>query len=245
MKIWTTIMFLFVCFNFLCGQSLDKILERHYEALGIKALENVESIKYSIVNKNHFLKNQSSNLFCYNIEITVLRDVYYRSEYFKQNGKDIYEYASGRFRRKAEGFSPVIWKPNNLDKILIKQYLDFEGLLHNWKKKGITIDKLEDVKLSGQDYHRIIAVTSDKDTLFYYLNPQNYLVQMISYNGDLSERNDLFFISFSDFRIIEGVQFAFNRMVNSKNLDGSFGKREMIINKIELNPPKDTVIFEP
>jgi len=234
---------LLLTLNSLIGQSLDQILEKHHEAVGIKALKNIESMKYYIVNKNHFLKNQSSILFCYDIEITVLRNKYYLSQLFKQNGEDIYAYASGKFWRKADGFSPEIWEPNNLDRLLIQQYLDFEGFLHDWKKKGIIIEKLEDVNLSGEYYHRVMAVTPEKDTLYYYLNPQNCLIEKISYNGDLSKRNDLFFISFSDFKIFEGIQFAFNRMVYSKKLDGSFGKREMIISKIEFNPPVDTVMF--
>ena len=245
---WSVVLFLILAFNFARGQSLNEILDKHYDAVGTKYLKEVQSIQYYGTYKNHFLKKISKNLPAYlfspDIEITVSRSGGYLNRILDRDEPTTYGCFSGEYWKDQEGYPAEKWKPTNSDRLQIQLYLDFEGFLYNWQKKGILLRKLDNIQLENKTYYHIQTITPEKDTLFYYINPKNNLLEKISFFGDLSEGEKYASITFTDFQKVEGVQIAFHRIHNTRMLDGSFGKREVVFKKIVFNPKIDTEIFQ-
>lgn len=245
---WSVVLFLILAFNFAKGQSLDEILDKHYDAVGTKYLKEVQSIQYYGTYKNHFLKKISENLPAYlfspDIEITVSRSGGYLNRILDRDEPTTYGCFSGEYWKDQEGYPAEKWNPTNSDRLQIQLYLDFEGFLYNRQKKGTLLRKLENIQLEDKTYYRILVITPEKDSLFYYINQKNNLLEKISFFGDLADGEKYGSITFTDFKKVEEVQIAFNRIYNTRMLDGSFGKREVIFKKIVFNPKIDTEIFQ-
>lgn len=244
----SVMLFLVFTFNFARGQSLDEILDKHYDAVGTKYLKEVQSILYYGTYKNHFLKkiseNLPNNLLFPDVEITVSRSGGYLNRILDRDEPTTYGYFFGEYWKDQEGYPAEKWRPNNFDRLQIQLYLDFEGFLYNWREKGTLLRKLENIQLENKTYYRIRVITPEKDTLFYFINPKNNFLEKISFFGDLAEGEKYGSITFTDFKKVEGVQMAFNRIYNTRMLDGSFGKREVVFKKIVFNPKIDTEIFQ-
>lgn len=238
---------LFFTHNSVKSQSLLQILERHYEAAGMKYLKEVESLQYKGNYVNHFLKsiskNISENLLKPDFVLTIEKQRGYLLQILDERGEGAYGFFNGKYWKAPCGFPPQEWNPNNSDRRLIQYYLDSEGFLYNWKKKGHKVTKLNDVILEEKNYHRMKLITLENDTLFYYINPKNYLISKMSFMGDLADDKEHPSFTFLKYKKVQNIMIPFKRIYRSRMLDGSYGNRDILIDKIELNPKLDKTIF--
>lgn len=243
-----TIPLLIFTYNLANGQSLDEILERYYKASGVENMKKMENIQYTGTMKNHFLKKISKNvpdyLFSPDFDITVARKSGYLFQIFDRKESTTYGYFSGEYWKDQAEFPPRKWDPNDSDRLQIQMYLDFEGFLFHWKDKGIRLEKLKDIQLDNKTYYQIRVTTPEDDVLYYYINSKNNLLEKISFGGDLVVNDKYNSVTFSNYKDVEGVQIAFNRMYNTKMIDGSFGKREITFKKVRFNVKADPKIFQ-
>ncbi len=230
------------------SQTLDQILEKHYAAMGIENLKDVNSIKYYGYYKNHYLKKISKdlpqNLFQPDIELSVIKQSKYHLKITDIQGDHLYGFPSNKYWNKPVHTSAVKWNPIPIDRLWIQLYLDFEGFLYHPKEKGIQIEEVYNITFKKKPYHCLQAITPEKDTLYYYINPENFLLDKISFGEMLKDDEQQIFIAFDDFKTIEGVKIAFRKIYNIQTLDGSYGKREEIFKKVEINPELDMTVFE-
>lgn len=230
------------------GQTIAEILKKYYEASGVENFKEVETIQYTGSMKNHFLKKISDNvpeyLFKPDFKITASRNEGYLFEIFDRKEPTTYGYFKGQYWADQEGYPPEKWEPNNYDRLKIQFFLDFEGFLFDWKKKGMQLEKLKNIQIDNKTYYQIRVTAPEADVLYFYINPKNNLLEKISFFGDLVEDDKYNSVTFSDFKEVEGVQIAFNRMYNTKMIDGSFGKGEVLFKKIEFNVNVDPKIFQ-
>jgi hypothetical protein len=229
------------------GQTLDQILKKHFDIIGTKNLQYVNIIRYYGIYKNHFLKtinkNLPASLFNANIEMTLVRNKNYLLQIRNEQGTNMYGFSSNVYWNGREG-TLAKWNPIDNDRLLIQLKIDFEGFFYHSKEKGIQLRKLEDRKFKGSTCYRIEAITPEEDTLYYYINQKSYLLERIGFGKDINESENQIYIAFYDYKDFEGVKIPFRIMNNIKMLDGSFGKKEEIITRVEFNPEINLSIFE-
>lgn len=241
--------FLFYLSDIGKGQSLEQILEKHYEALGAENMRNIQSIRYKGKFDNSYLKdfvvgkNLDEKALYPEFELSVINDQAYSLEIEDNFGKEAYTFSDGNYWRDQGGAPPEQWIPSNIERLRIQLFLDIDGFLYNWKEKGIMLEKLDDVVLDNKNYHRLSLVTREKDSLFYYLNPQTYLISRISFFHDLAENPKSPSYTFAEYRKVKKILIPVSWFYKTQMFNGPNGYQEMKIEKIKLNPKINKEIF--
>lgn len=185
------------------AQSLDLILQKYYEAVGMQKLQKVESIRYEGYKLNHFLKKIGPNipekLFKPDFKISVDNKKRYLMQDIGLHGEGAYGFSDGEYWKDPAGFPPEKWNPGTQDRLLIDFWKDIEGFLFDYHKKGHELIKLVDVSIERKKYYRLQMITNKKDTLYYYLNPKTYLLEKLSFGGDITTGKE--FPTFTFFKI--------------------------------------------
>ena len=188
MKIWDTIFFLFATIATINGQDLDEILEKHFKTVGMEYLKDVQTVQYKGKFINHFLEKDDKTVpdyFLYQkFLLSIDKQKAYLEQVFGKYGEDAYAFSDGKFWNDPSGAAPEERTPNESDKLHIQLNLDTEGLLYNWKNKGYSVVQLKDAVFENKKYYKIRLATPKRDTLYYYINPQNNLIFKMSYSGD-------------------------------------------------------------
>jgi len=240
---------LIITFNSVIGQSLDQILEKHYETVGVKNIKSIQSIQYKGKFDNSYLKdfvvnkNLDEKALYPEFELSVINHQAYTLQIDGNFGQEAYTFSDGGYWRDQGGAPPEQWIPSNIDRLKIQLFLDVEGFLYNWKDKVFLLKKLDDVVLESSKYIRLRLVTHEKDTLFYYLNPENFLISKISFFQDLAEYTNSPSYTFTNYKKIKGFQIPFNRLYKTQMFKGPNGYQEMKIDQIKLNPKLNKKIF--
>ncbi len=247
MKLWNTIFFLFATTSILNGQGLDEILEKHFKTVGMSYLKDVETIQYKGKFINHFLEKDGNTVpdyFLYqNFVLSIEKGKAYLEQVFGKYGEDAYVFSDGKFWNDPSGAPPEERTPKKSDKLQILLYLDTEGLLYNWKKKGYSVVKLKDAIFENKKYYKIRLTTPENDTLYYYINPQSNLISKISHSGDLTDGKEHKSVTLMNYKKVQNILFPFKKIHRSKMLDGTYGDRETVIIEIRINPNFDKKLF--
>ncbi len=242
--------FFFLCLSFNNGSSqpLEQILEEHYKAIGMEYLKEVQTIRYKGHYVNHFLKKPGKDIHEKFLKpdfvLSIDKQRSYLEQVFGKYGEDAYAYTNNKFWRDPSGSEPYERNPTEKDKLRIQLRTDIEGVLYNWEKKGYTIKKMKDAVFKNGRFYKIRLTSPEKDTLYYYINPQNNLIYKMSYSGDLTDGNEYRSVTFMKYKKVQNILFAFKQIQRSQMLDGSFADRETVISEIEINPKFDKELFD-
>lgn len=231
------------------SQSLDQILEKHYEAVGMEYLKEVQTIRYEGHYVNHFLKKISDNIPEYLMKPDFILSVANHSGYLLQviddeRGEGAYGYCDGKYWKDPAGFPPEKWNPGDSDRSLIEYYVDLEGFTYDWKNKGYKAEKLDDCIIDNKDNYRVSLITSKNDSLYFYIDKESNLISKISFNGDISSGKEFPSFTFSKYKKVENINIPFKRIHRTLMLDGTYDIKDIIIEKIEINPKLDRDIFK-
>jgi len=248
MKLWSTIFFLFATTAIINGQGLDEILEKHFEAVGMEYLKNVETIQYKGSYYNRYLEKLGNNPPEYLLKpefvLTVAKGKGYRLHVFSPPGYSIIGFSEGNYWLNQNGNVNVNWNPGIPDRRIIQFQLDLEGFLYDWKRKAYNVIKMEDAILNDKIHHKIKLINKENnDTIYYYLDSKTFLISTISYDGDLSDGKEYEKIEFQKYKKVRNINISFKRIQTSLMLDGSYDKREIIIQEVILNPNIKEEIF--
>lgn len=134
--------------------------------------------------------------------------------------------------------------PNKFEKIRIQLRIDIESVLYNWKKKDYSLTRLKDAIFENKTYYKIRLTTTEKDTLYFYLNPKTHLIYKMSYYGDLTDGKEYLSTTFLKYKEVNNIYFPFKQIQRSKMLDGSYGDKEVAIKEIRINPKFDKELFD-
>lgn len=230
------------------SQTLHEILQNHYEAVGIEYLKEIQTIQYTGTFYNHFLKSNGHKVddkfFKPDFKLYVERNMFYLINILGYHGEDIHAFSKGQFWRDTGGGEPEHWNPSAIDRLKIQLFLDFEGFLFNWSRKGYKLEKYNDVSIDNTQFHRIKVVTPENDILFFYLNTKNYLISKISFFGDLIDNPKQPSFTYSEYKKIGKIKFAFNRIFKTQMFEGPNGYQEIVIDNIKINPKFNNNIFD-
>lgn len=246
-----------ICINFLLlitlnsviGQGLEQILDNHYEAVGAENMRNIKSVRYKGKFDNSYLKdfvvnkNLNEKALYPEFELSVINNQDYTLQIDGNFGKEVYIFSNGNYWKDKGGASSKQWIPSNIERLKIQLILDIDGFLYNWKDKGFMLKKLDDVVLDNKNYHRLSLITPEKDSLFYYLNPQTYLISKISFFHDLAENPKSPSYTFAEYRKVKGFLMPVSWFYKTQMFNGPNGYREMKIESIKLNPKINKEIF--
>jgi hypothetical protein len=229
------------------SQTLEQILEKYYEAVGMEYLKNVLTIQYKGKFINHFLENDGKTVpdyFLYqDFVLSIEKQKAFLEQVYGKYGEDASAFSDGKFWRDPSGAPPEERTPNESDHLHIQLNLDTEGLLFNWKNKGYSVVKLKDAVFENKKYYKIRLTTPKRDTLYYYINPQNNLIFRMSYSGDLTDGKEHKSVTLMNYKKVQNIFFPFKQIHRSKMLDGTYGNRETVINEIRINPKFDKELF--
>lgn len=117
---------------------------------------------------------------------------------------------------------------------------EFDGSLVDWKAKGATVNYLGTEDVDGTLAHKIKLSRPNGDVEYIFLDPDHFLEirtlsQRIEHGVQLAIETDL-----GDYEKVNGVYIPF-AMETGKQ--GSTDKQKTVINKAEVNPAVDDVVF--
>lgn len=241
--------FLFYLNDVVKGQNLEQILEKHYEAVGMKRLLEVETIQYSGYYYNRFLEKMGSNipagLLKPQFKLTVKKGKAYLLQILSNSRNLASCFYNGNYWLNQNGMITENWIPIKDDRQQIDQEIDPEGFLYNWKEKGFQLNKLDDAVINNKHLYKLQLIKSEYDTFYYYINKKTYLISYLSFDEDLCNnggkcRN----VEFQKYKKVEGIFIPFKRVRTEQMLDGTYDKKEIFIREIKINMDLNEDMFK-
>ena len=248
MKFWSTILFLFLTITVLSGQTLDEILEKHYKAVGMEYLKDVQTIQYKGNYYNRFLEKMGGNLpeklLKPDFTLWVEKGIGYRLHIISDPGQFTTGFYDGKYWIDQNGNVDENWNPGEPDRRIIQEAIDLEGSLYNWKSKGYKVTKLENTELNGREHYTIQLINTEKDTIYFYINTKTNLVSYSSNGDDLADGKEHPGIEFQKYKKVENIVIPFKQIHTELMLDGSYDKKDILIKEVKLNPKLKPDIFK-
>jgi hypothetical protein len=231
------------------GQSLDEILEKHFEAVGMNRLAEVETIQYSGYFYNRFLEKMGSNIPVEILkppfELTVKKGKAYLLQISNGTRNIATCFYNGSYWLNQNGNINENWTPGKADRQIIDQELYPCGFLYDWKENGYQLNKLDDAAINNKLHFKLQLVKSENDTSYYYIDKQTFIINFLSYNGDLCRiGNKCQHIEFQKYKLVKGILIPFKQIRTDLMLDGTYDSKEIIIREVKINMDLNEDMFK-
>lgn len=212
------------------SQTADELVNKNIEARGgIEKLKAIQTIRITgkQVSPGGFTvaiieENQRPNLV--------------RSAFSLQGmtGVEAYDGTSGwRISPFGGKKDPQLMGEDDMRDLLIDS--DFDGPLVDYKAKGNTVEYLGHDTVDGDDALRLKVTLKDGDIIYYYLDPDAYLVireeRQEFIRGSVREHAS----EMGSYKPVAGVMFPYSITSGPKNDPSSWST--ITINKVEVNIP--------
>ena len=239
--------FLYFSNNYAKSQSLEEILDKHFEVVGIEHLKDVQTIQYKGYYYNRFLEKMGGNLpeklLKPDFTLIIKKGIGYHLHTKSDPGEFITGFYNGNYWMNQNGNIDKGWNPSKPDRQIIQLAIDLDGFLYNWENKGYEAVKLKDAVINKKKYYIIQLTNIEKEVIYFYLDSTTYLLTYMSYDGDLSDGKVHPNIEFQKYKKVEGIEIPFKQIHTELMFDGSFDKKEVIVQDVKLNPMIDKEIF--
>lgn len=218
-------------------------------AAGAKKLRNIQSIRYEGKFDNSYLKDFvlskkiDKKALYPEFELSVINNQAYSLQIDGAFGNEAYTFSWGNYWRDQGAIPPEQWSPSNIDRLKIQLFLDIDGFLFRWKENGFLLKKQDDVSIENCIYHCIRLITTEKDTVFYYINPESYLISKISFFRELVKHHNSPSYTYTNYKKIRGIQIPFSMVYKTQMFKGPNGYQEIKIKHVKLNPKLNKEIF--
>jgi hypothetical protein len=107
----------------------------------------------------------------------------------------------------------------SIDRIQSMEKSDIQGLLYNWQKKCKQVKYEGKTTLNKNELFKIRIITNSSDTLDYYIDTKNYLLQRVVYFPDFPDPT---IATYSNYKNVKGMQLPFE--ISQSNHAGCFSK---------------------
>lgn len=226
-------MILFIGSFAIQAQTLDKVLDNYYDAVGMKKLHETNSI----VMKGKIIQgNMELPMTMYQKRPKKLRmEAEVQGTQFLQvyNGK--------------EGWTVMPWtgstepQPMNEDQIkILEQEADIEGDLYDWKDKGFKVTLEGSDEMEGTPVYKIKLVKPDGNEFTFYLDKDNYVIlktdAKVKIQGNPIETTTFY----SNFKSVDGMVMPYS--IESR-MNGQVTS-QITIDSIEVNKGLEDSMFE-
>lgn len=219
-------------FSSLQAQSADEIVQKHIEAKGgLEAWKKVSGM---------YMKMSTSMM---GMEIPT--EVWVQTPDKMRNvvsfqGKNIITVIDGKegwMVNPLAGSTKAEKLPESALKDM-KDQTDMAGPLFDYKAKGHSVESLGSDDLDGTEVYKLKLTEKEGDVTTFFIDKESYMVLKMAskkmVNGQESESS----IEFSDYRKVEGLQFAFSTTM------GAAGQTMASkISELKLNPKMEANLF--
>ncbi len=209
----------------------DKMLKNYYKVNGLDKLQKVKTIIMTgTITRNDLMP----------IKITKMRPDKYRMDFELADLAAIQAY-DGKI-----GWSTAPWTGNSKPTLMdedalkdVKNRADFEGLLFNYKEKGHQVKLIGKYTINRLEVTKIELTRKDGGIEYYFIDNKNHQLLKRTYKRIIREKEVEMETIFSDYRMVDGISFAF---VNETIMAG---QRYSLIEfeKIEINVEVSEKIF--
>ncbi len=215
------------------AQTLDEVLDEHFDAMGQKKLKKVESV--TTIGK---LNQQGMEI---PFTQTSMRPNKLRIEGTFQgisfiqtfNGTEGWTLNPFAGSTEAQPMAEDEIKP-------LKMQADLDGMLYNWKDKGytVTLEGSEDVE--GTDCYKIKVVTADNQTYTHFMDKDSYMLIKTNSKITMMGTEVVSDSYYSNYMQVDGIAFP-GKIENRYN--GVSGET-IVIDSVELDKVTDPAMFE-
>ncbi len=241
---------LIITLNNVKSQSLEQILEKHYEAVGVKNVNAIKTIRYRGIFDNSYLKEfvlskKTDKKALYpKFTLSIINNQAYKLLVAGTFGQEVYSFVDGAYWKDMGGSLPELWNPANIERLKIHLFTDIQGFLIDWKSKRYSLEKYEDIELENILYHRLRLVTLEDDTLFYYLNSQTNLVSKISFFSDLAKMPNAPSYTITNYKKIKGIKMPTSWIYRTQMFKDPNSYQALRIKRIKTNPKLNKKDFQ-
>ena len=230
-SIFTFIAVIFMAAGAAYAQSLDEVLQKHFDAVGQEKL----------METNTYVIKASINQMGMQIPMTMKmkRPNKFRMEMEMQGQKMIQVYDGEK------GWVVAPWissEPQALEGAQLQQAMDqadIDGELYNYKEKGHSADLIGKVNFNDNETYRIKLTTKDGIVKNYYLDAGSYLVSGVKSKVNAQGQEVEIEQTMSDYKETDGVMIA--RKIESKT---PMGTAAIVIEEVSFGKDLDESEFK-
>jgi len=222
---------LMVSTGLLQAQSLDDILEKHFEAVGQK----------NLLEKQTYIIKANINQMGMDLPMLmkIKRPDKFRMEMEMQGQKMVQVFNGEKGWLLAPWISP---EPQALEGPQLKQALaqaDIDGELYNYEEKGHSADLIGKVMVDDTEAYRIKLTSDDGTVKNYYLDADSYLVTKVKSKVSMQGQEAEIEQNMSEYEESGGVMIA--RKIESKS---PMGTQVITFQEISFDEEIDESIFD-
>lgn len=215
------------------GESLEEILEAHFEAVGQEKLAEVKSIrmkgKMSIMGMEVPMEIQQKRPLMYYSKSTV-------------QGMEIvsgFDGETGWMINPMQSEGKPVKMPASQNERTLEQ-ADMDGLLYNYEEKGHKLELAGEEEVEGTDTYKLKLTKTNGDEVSLFLDMDSYMIIKTRAKMDMMGQSMEAETFLSNYKMIDGV--ALPTSIETKA--GVQGGMVMQFDEIEFNVEIDDEIFK-
>jgi len=212
------------------AQSLDKVLEKHYEATGHKKMADIET--YIIKAKMSMMGMEMP------MNITMKAPDKFKIEVDMMGQKTVQAYDG----EKGWMINPMMGSGiQDLEGDQLQQAMeqaDMEGELYDYKKKGHSAELIGKVNADGVEAYRIKFTSKDGSVKNYFIDAKTYLISKMKAKIEAQGQTVDIETRMVEYQNIDGIQMA-----KKTEVILPMGTQTIIMEEIKLNEKVDDSVF--
>jgi outer membrane lipoprotein-sorting protein len=217
-------------FSTVQAQTLDKVLEKHYEATGHKKMADVKS--YFIKAKISMMGQEMP------MTMYIKKPDMFKTEMDMMGQKIVTAYDG----KQGWMINPMMGSGvQNLEGDQLKQAMsqaDMEGELYNYKSKGHQAELIGKVNQDGNDVYRIKFTDKDGQVKNYFIDASTYLVSSVKATVESMGQSVDVDTKMTEYQEIEGI-----KMAKKIEVTMPMGTQTILMEEIKFNQNIDNSVF--
>jgi len=212
------------------AQSLDKVLEKHYEATGQKKMADIKT--YVIKAKMSMMGMDMP------MDMIIKKPDKFKIEMEMMGQKTVqaYDGEKGWMTNPMMGSGVLDLEGDQLDQAM--DQADMEGELYDYKKKGHSAELIGKVNADGVEAYRIKFTSKDGSVKNYFIDANSYLISKVKAKVEAQGQTMDIESKMVEYQEIDGIQMA-----KKTEVILPMGTQTIIMEEIKLNEKVDDSVF--
>ena len=232
------------------GQTLEEILQNHFNAVNQNKLTGIKSseiysdfVTYSDLNS---FENKVASYKGSIHEVIIKNKGYYQKSQMVASDKDIFNLEYGLFAGDSwvkDGNGVSNWTYGIADSMQVKIQMDIDGPLYSWKEKGYHVSFIGIRTVNGRNPYCLKLDLRNNQIAYYYIDPVTWLVYCITFYKEYSDTIRVPTYFFYDYRRVDEIKIPF-KIIEKNFLMNNIITTVRIVKNIKLNKNFDESIFK-
>lgn len=216
------------------AQSLDEVLEKHYEAIGgLDTWLSVQSVKFS--GKMVLMGGAME------APITIMqkRPAKSRVEFTVQGVQGVQAFDGETAWIQLPFMGSPDPEPAPVEMAAqLREQADLDGPLVGWQEEGHTLELIGHEDVEGTDTYKVKVTRNSGEVSYYYLDSEDYLPIKVSAIRTVQGAETEITTILGDYKEVQGLVVPFSIDINS-----AMGPQTISFDTIEVNVSLDDAIF--